>query len=186
MEVTKALKEEHRLIERVLATLTASAKKLHENDGGDEFEPDTFGRGMDLIMGFGIKCHMKKENILIAEINGRTGDMTRVEHLLEEHNYIGMFVNSISRAIDALSVSGSDEAEKRKARLETLQNFREYSELVRHHIAMVDGEFFPMCEELLSDEEKKKLLLLFEAVEKDCGGVGEKTASELERLEKGT
>ncbi len=184
MEFTKALKGEHRLIERILATLTESAKKLQENDYGDKFEPKLFRRGMDLIMDFGIKCHMKKEDILISEIKDRAKDITVVEHLLEEHNYIGMFVNSISRAIDVLSISGS-EAERRKARLETLQNFKEYSELVRHHIAMVDGEFFPLCEEILSDGEKEKLLEKFKEVEAGCTGMKKKAVSETGKLEKG-
>ncbi len=182
MEFTSALKEEHGLIERILGVLTESAKKIQEKDGGDKFEPDSFRRGMDLIMDFGIKCHMKKEDILIYELKDRVKDITRVEHLLEEHNYIGMFVNSISRAIDVLSISGS-EAERKKARLETLQNFREYSELVRHHMAMVDGELFPMCEDLLSDREKEKLLEKFEGVDDECAGMKEKAISEAVRLE---
>jgi len=172
MEFTKALKAEHMLIERILAALTSSAKQqLHECDAGnDRFDPKVFRCGMDLIMDFCIKCHMKKEDILISEINGRAEkDRAIVEHLLEEHNYIGMFVNSISRAIDVLSLmGGSGDEEKRKGRLETLQNFMEYSELVRHHMSMVDGKLFPMCEKAFSDKEKKVLLEKFKEVDGAC------------------
>ncbi len=192
MEFTKALKEEHRLIERILAALTSSAKQqLHECDDYDaagKFDPKLFRQGMDLIMDFGIKCHMKKEDILISEINGRAEkDMAIVEHLLEEHNYIGMFVNSISRAIDVLSMGGSDDEEKRKRKLETLQNFTEYSELVRHHMSMVDCKLFPMCEKAFSDKEKKVLLEKFKEVDGACNRAKlGKTSSEVKKLEKQT
>lgn len=186
MEFTKALKAEHRLIERILAALTSSAKQqLHECDAEGRFDPKLFRCGMDLIMDFCIKCHMKKEDILIYEINGRAKkDMAIVvEHLLEEHNYIGMFVNSISRAIDVLSMGGSGE-EKRKGRLETLQNFMEYSELVRHHMSMVDGKLFPMCEKAFSDKEKKVLLEKFKEVDDACNRAKlGRTSSEVKKLE---
>lgn len=189
VEVTKHLKGEHRLIERILAALTSSAKQLHECDDyadDDRFDPKLFRRGLDLMMDFGIKCHMKKEDLLIYEINGRAKkDMAIVvEHLLEEHNYIGMFVNSISRAIDVLSMGGSGDEEKRKGRLETLQNFTEYSELVRHHMSMVDGKLFPMCEKAFSDKEKKVLLEKFKEVDGACNRAKlERTSSEVKKLE---
>lgn len=188
VEVTKRLKEEHRLIERILAALTSSAKQqLHECDDyadDDRFDPKLFRQGMDLIMDFGIKCHMKKEDILIYEINGRAKkDIAIVEHLLEEHNYIGMFMNSISRAIDVLSMGGSGE-EKRKGRLETLRNFMEYSELVRHYMSMVDGKLFPMCEKAFSDKEKKVLLEKFKEVDGACNRAKlGRTSSEVKKLE---
>lgn len=190
MEFTKALKAEHRLIERILAALTSSAKQqLHECDDYDaagKFDPELFRCGMDLIMDFCIKCHMKKEDILIYEINGRAKkDMAIVvEHLLEEHNYIGMFVNSISRAIDVLSMSGSGDEEKRKREIETLQNFTEYSELVRHHMSMVDSKLFPMCEKAFSDKEKEVLFEKFKEVDGVCNRAKPgRTSSEVKKLE---
>ena len=58
MEATRILMEEHRVIERVLGSLDASASRLA---GGESTRPGFLLEAADFIQGFADGCHHRKE-----------------------------------------------------------------------------------------------------------------------------
>ncbi len=182
MEVTKELKDEHRAIERVLAVLMASTEHLRKGRIVDRKIPDG---GADFFTGFVEKCHHKKEErVLFPAVKDRLTDpILTVDHLFYEHKQCVGLVKELAKATGTLYGKGSKRS-RANAIIKVVETIRALSELMRHHIAMEDGEFFPMCEELLSEEEKEKVSQKFAQVEQEQEGGHEKYISLVGELEK--
>ena len=68
MEATELLKKEHRIIERVLASLEVAAGRL---SAGEPVAPGIFIMAADFIKGFADGCHHKKEeDVLFPAMQG--------------------------------------------------------------------------------------------------------------------
>lgn len=178
---TQELKDEHRAIERMLAVLMASTEQLRKGKIVDRKIPDG---GVDFFTGFLEKCHHKKEEwVLFPEVGKRIKDLTLIAHLLQEHRQCRTLAKELAKATGTLYGNGSKRS-RANAIIKVVETIRALSELLRHHIAMEDGEFFPMCEEILSEGEKEKVSQKFAQVEQEQEGVHEKYLSLIGELEK--
>ncbi len=92
-------------------------------------------------------------------------------------------MKELAKATGTLYGNGSKRS-RANAIIKVVETIRALSELLQHHIAMEDGEFFPMCEEILSDEEKGDVSQKFAQVEHEQKGVHEKYVSLVGELEK--
>lgn len=180
--ITQELKDEHRVIERMLAVLMASTEHLRRGRIVDRKIPDG---GVDFFTDFVEKCHHKKEEgVLFPAVKGLITDPTlTTDHLIYEHKQGRSLVKELAKATGTLYGKGSKRS-RANAIIKVVESIRALSELQRHHIAMEDGEFFPMCEDLLSDEEKEKVSQKFAQVEQEQEGVHEKYLSLIEEFEK--
>ena len=81
---TEVLKEEHKVIERMLKILSVACEKLEKNQ---EVSPEIFKKAIDFIRNFADSCHHGKEETALFTIieqrgiprQGPTGVM-RIEH----------------------------------------------------------------------------------------------------------
>lgn len=178
---TQELKDEHRVIERLLAILLASAEPLRK---GKPIDRRIVDGGVDFITNFIENCHHKKEEgVLFPAVKSRVKDPTlTVDHLLEEHKDGKKLAKELAKAAKTFYGNGGKRT-RANALIKVVENIRAFSELLRHHIAMEDGEFFPMCEEILSEAEKKTVSEKFKEVETG-NGVHEKYVSLIKELEK--
>jgi len=85
MQATDILMEEHRVIERVLASLETAANRL---SAGQIVPMDFFFKAADFIKNFADGCHHKKEEGILfvaMDANGMAQDAEPLSIMLEEH-----------------------------------------------------------------------------------------------------
>jgi hemerythrin-like domain-containing protein len=170
-KATEALKEDHRVIEKVLEVL----EKLTV----DPIALDAWDKAIDFIRNFADRCHhLKEEKVLfpaleekgIERVGGPIGMM------LMEHEEGRGYVRAMAEAL------------KREGgvppRTVLVENARAYISLLREHIRKEDEILFNMADEVLSLEEQKRLLREFEEHEaKEIGhGIHEKYLKIAEEL----
>ncbi len=172
-KATEALKEDHRVIEKVLEVL----EKLTV----DPIALDAWDKAIDFIRNFADRCHhLKEEKVLfpaleekgIERVGGPIGMM------LMEHEEGRGYVRAMA---EALSSAGED---AEAIRTDLVRNAKAYLHLLRQHINKEDEILFNMADEVLSAEEQKKLLREFEEHEaKEIGtGIHEKYLKMAEEL----
>jgi len=160
---TEALKQDHRVIERVLAVL----EKLTE--GSTEAPLETWGKALDFIRGFADRCHhLKEEQILFPALEKRGIPLEGgpIGIMLLEHEEGRAYVRAMA---DALTLAEKD-PEAAKATL--VENGRAYLRLLKDHIRKEDQILFHMADEALSQEEQKGLVRDFEEHEEKEIGIG--------------
>jgi len=164
MQPTQILKNEHRVIEQVLASLQAitdQATRQGRLDGVSSRQ------ALDFFRHFADGCHHGKEERHLFPLlesrgfspsHGPTGVM-RHEHEMGRHLLRGMAAE-IEQA-----ESGDADALKRFC-----LHAGTYIQLLRDHIFKEDHRLFPMAEEVLTDRDQDQLAESFAAVEsKDMG-----------------
>ncbi len=166
MGPTRILSDEHRVIEQVLSSLERMAAEFRAA-GRVESEPAL--RAVEFFRTFADACHHAKEESLLFpafEAAGypRAGGPTGV--MLEEHEQGRAAVRAMAQSIEAAS-RGVPEA--LRAFLESAST---YIALLRQHILKEDTCLFPMAEEALGAEEKRRLAEAFEKVETEEMGAG--------------
>ncbi|MFC1861077.1 hemerythrin domain-containing protein [Chloroflexota bacterium] len=128
MSVTEELKQEHRIIERMLATLNAAAARV---DKGQELPPEFFAKAVDFIRNFADRCHHGKEedNLFpVLERHGISRQGGPIGVMLMEHDRGRAYVRGMDEAAQRLAVGD-------RAALEAaLDNACGYAELLRQHI----------------------------------------------------
>lgn len=166
-KATEALKQDHRVIEQVLAVL----ERLARSRGKVPLEK--WAKAVDFIRNFADQCHhLKEEKILFPalEEHGIPLGGGPLGVMLLEHEEGRGYVRAMAGAL-AQAKEGRAGAE------ETLrENARAYLRLLRQHILKEDEILFPMADEVLTQEEQKKLVCEFEEHEaKEIGsGVHER------------
>jgi hemerythrin-like domain-containing protein len=176
-KATDVLKQDHRIIERVLAVLERLAQNPREASLED------WQKAIDFIRGFADRCHhLKEEKILFPalERHGIPREGGPIGMMLVEHEEGRAYVREM---VEALAHEGGD-SEVRRTILG--QNARAYLRLLREHIRKEDEVLFQMADEALSPEEQKELAQEFEKHETEEIGAGVhekylKIAEELER-----
>jgi hemerythrin-like domain-containing protein len=176
---TDALKQDHRVIERVLAVL----ERLTEPSSGASVE--TWEKAIDFIRNFADKCHhLKEETILFPalEQHGIPREGGPIGMMLVEHEEARAYVRGM---VEALAQGGTA---PEKAQTILMKNASAYMRLLREHIRKEDEVLFQMADDALTPEEQKELLRQFEEHEaREIGsGVHEKyieIAAELEHIE---
>jgi hemerythrin-like domain-containing protein len=176
-KATEVLMDEHRIIERVLAVLERLTRTPVEKS------LESWKKALDFIRNFADKCHhLKEEKILFPamEEHGVPREGGPIGMMLLEHEEGRGYVRSMVAALTLLEAS--DEAAKETL----LGSAKAYLDLLREHIQKEDEILFDMADEVIPEEEQKKLLRTFEEHEaKEMGtGVHQKYLEIAEELER--
>jgi len=179
LDVTQALMDEHRIIERMLRVLIGAAGRVER---GEEVSPSVFARGLDFIRNFADRWHHgKEEDLLFAALEKhglpRVGGPLAV--MLLEHEEGRKYVRGMAGALE-LWQEGDKSAAKTVAR-----NARGYCDVLSRHIPKEDQILYPMGEDMLPEGEKKELLAAYAGAERQQGeGKGREYLGLVEELEK--
>jgi hemerythrin-like domain-containing protein len=163
---TGILKEEHRVIERMLRILNVACEKLEKSE---EVSPDIFKKAIDFIRIFADRCHHGKEEetlFTLVEERGvpREGGPTGV--MLIEHEQGRNFVKALAGAVERYEQGDED------AKSAIIENARGYTRLLAQHIPKEDDILYPLADRVLTSKDKEKLLEKFEEVERERIGEG--------------
>jgi hemerythrin-like domain-containing protein len=180
MLATDELKQEHRVIERMLTVIETAADK--QRTGGD-LPRDFFPRIVDFVRNFADRCHHGKEeeNLFVAmEGHGIPGQDGPIGVMLVEHDRGRAYIREVDLA-SKLIASGDASAMKTAVR-----NAVGYSGLLRDHIYKEDNILYQMADQVLTPAEQEALLKKFEEVEMERIGPGKhaeyvKLVEDLER-----
>ncbi|OQA41761.1 MAG: iron-sulfur cluster repair di-iron protein [Chloroflexi bacterium ADurb.Bin325] len=180
MKATEVLMEEHRVIERVLASLEKAAGDLNE---GREVRPGFFIETTDFIKGFADGCHhVKEENVLFEAIvqAGLPREAGPVGVMLSEHEQGRAYTRGMREAAQRLADGDF------LARGDVVRNALGYVGLLRQHIQKEDGILFPMADQVIPAAQQDAVWDGFERVEHEETGEGvhEKYLALAEKLER--
>lgn len=180
MQATEILSSEHRVIERVLATLKKASDAA---DAGADVRPGLFLDAADFIRGFADGCHHRKEeNVLFITMNeyGVPNQGGPIGVMLNEHELGRKFTREMRAGAE--SWAAGDPNGKSAA----ITAARNYVLLLQQHIAKEDQILFPMADRVIPAEKYDDVWEAFEKVEHEETGEGvhEKYLGLAEALEK--
>lgn len=181
MKATDILSEEHRVIERVIASLETGANRL---SSGKEVSPDFFLLAADFIKGFADGCHHKKEEgvlFVAMQENGMPRNTGPLAVMLNEHEEGRRYTGGMRQAAERLKAGDQDAIPK------IVENALGYAALLHQHIQKEDQVLFPMANQVIPVEQHEQIFEGFEHVEHEETGEGvhEKyleIANELEKM----
>jgi hemerythrin-like domain-containing protein len=181
VEATDILKEEHRVIERVLDSLETAAGRLR---AGDAIGGVYFVEAAEFVKGFADGCHhMKEEGVLFPalEAAGVPNAGGPIGVMLAEHAEGRRLTQAMRAAAERLDAGQADQAAV------VAQNALAYVALLRQHIAKEDGVLFPMADRVIPPEQRAEITTAFDHIEHvETGeGVHEKYLALADRLEAG-
>jgi hemerythrin-like domain-containing protein len=166
MQATQILMDEHRVIERVIASLEAASGGLAQ---GEPVRPGFFLDAADFIKGFADGCHHRKEEgVLFAamETAGMPAKVGPIAVMLAEHEQGRAYTRGMRQAAERLQAGDA------AARPEVVRNARGYAALLRQHIAKEDGVLFPMADQVIPLAAQEQVTEDFERVEHEETGEG--------------
>lgn len=152
MSPTDILKQEHRVIEPVLACLTVLADRA---DAG-RLDPADARQALDFLQVFADRCHHgKEEDHLFPRLEARGFSRERgpTGVMLHEHELGRQAIRAMLTALDA----GRPADFARPA--------RDYARLLQDHIAKEDHCLFAMADQVLTPHDQEELQTAFAAVE---------------------
>lgn len=166
ISATENLKEEHRIIERMLKILNVACEKLKKDE---EVPPEIFKKAIDFIRTFADRCHHGKEEDTLfpmIEQHGfpRQGGPTGV--MLLEHDQGRGYVRALAEAVEKY------ERGDKTVKQAIIENAMGYAMLLSQHIPKEDEILYPMADKVLGLTEQKELLEKFEKIEKERIGEG--------------
>lgn len=150
MKPTQTLMNEHRLIEKVLSAVEASADEF----GKGRYQPEIFEKALDFFQGFADKCHHGKEEARLFPLMNKRGfplDSGPVACMIQEHDHGRDLLKKVA---EALPQARSGDAESRRTVTGTSRSFCAF---LREHINKEDSVLFRMADEALSAEDQKEL-----------------------------
>src|SRR3989304_1953250 len=163
---TEALKEDHRVIERLCRVLGHAAQRL---DQGQAVSPSVFRGALAFIRNFADRCHHGKEEDCLfpaLEQHGIPRHGGPGGGMLGEHGEGRAVVRGMAGAL------GEYEKGDKTAATALARNARGYVSLLTDHIPKEDNILYPMGEGVLSPQAKAQLLEKFEALERERLGPG--------------
>lgn len=156
---TQVLKDEHRVIEKVL---DATKRALRHTSIDRSF----FEKALDFLRNFADGCHHAKEEDELfpaLEKSGIPRDGGPIGCMLKEHEEGRSFVRTIADNLEA-AAGGNRVAEG------VLRQAAEgYVELLREHIQKEDNVLFVLADQALGPDEQKLLLAAFDLAERSNG-----------------
>jgi len=158
--------DEHRVIERVLASLEAAAARIER---GGPIRPGFFTDAADFIKGFADGCHHRKEEGALfpaLEEAGVPREGGPIGVMLREHDEGRQLVRNMRGAAERLAAGDS------KAGAEVAANARDYAALLRQHIMKEDRVLFPLADRVIQGAASDALLENFRHVEHEEAGAG--------------
>ena len=156
---TQILKDEHRVIERVLAVLRRAAAKL---EAGERVDPLVFERGIDFIRNFADHYHhAKEENALFTTMaaHGIPQRQGPIAVMLAEHEQGRAHVRGMAEALE--KYRAGDES----ARSALAEHANGYADLLSAHIYKEDNILYPMGDQVMPANVQEGLLKDFRELE---------------------
>jgi len=180
MQATDILMSEHRVIERVIASLESAAERLA---AGQEVRPGFFLDAAAFIKGFADGCHHRKEEGVLFErmvAAGLPREVGPIAVMLAEHEQGRAFTRGMRAAAERLAAGDAAAAR------DVVANARGYAALLRQHIQKEDGILFPMATQVIPAAQHAGVVEAFEHVEHEETGeeVHEKYLALAEALER--
>jgi len=166
MEATEMLKKEHRVIERVLASLEVAAGRLN---AGEPVSPGIFIMAADFIKGFADGCHHRKEEGVLfpaMQAAGIPREGGPIGVMLAEHEQGRRLTEGMRAAAERLGAgeTGASEA--------VVHNALQYVALLRGHIAKEDNILFAMADRVIGGAAQAEVSAAFDHVEQEETGQG--------------
>jgi hemerythrin-like domain-containing protein len=180
MEATNILSAEHRVIERVLASLEQAAQRV---DRGEAVRPGFFSDAADFVKGFADGCHHRKEEGVLfpaMEAAGIPRNGGPIGVMLTEHEEGRAFTSGMRSAAQRLEDGDAT------ARPDLVRNALAYVELLRQHILKEDSVLFPMADHVIPAHQQGAVSAAFDRIEHEETGEGvhEKYLALAEKLER--
>ena len=166
MQATEILMSEHRVIERVIASLESQAGDLA---AGRQVRPGFFLDAAGFIKGFADGCHHHKEEGVLFEAlvgAGLPRQAGPVGVMLAEHEQGRAFTRGMRAAAERLA--GGDASAAR----DVVADARGYAALLRQHIQKEEGILFPMADQVIPAGQHADVVAGFEHVEHEETGEG--------------
>ena len=161
---TGILSEEHKIIKRMLTVLNVACEKLEK---GEDVSPELFRKSVDFIRTFADRCHHGKEEetlFPLIEQRGIPREGGPIGMMCTEHEEGRSFVKALADAIEKYQQG------EQNAKNSIIKNARGYTYLLAQHIPKEDDILYPMADNVLGESDQKRLLELFEKVEKERMG----------------
>ncbi len=168
-KATKVLEEEHRIIEKVIATI---AMMIETMKGGSTGDQEALRDIVDFMKVFADKCHHGKEEghlFPMLERMGVPASGCPLGILILEHQKGRALVKQLAEGVEAHANGIPTAAASVLAALQGIYD------LYPGHIWKEDYLLFPMTDKVLTVEQQDELLAGFERVEQEMGaGVHER------------
>lgn len=166
MRATEVLRDEHRVVERVLETLEKVTDRLQ---AGKTVSTEVLEDSLDFLNNFVDRHqHAKEENGLFPTLGAVGGIQERhlIDRLLVEHDEGRGYLDALSRSMDGYR--RHDEA----AATELVNSARGYAALLREHVVREEQMLFPAADRLLSEEAQNELGARFDRIDSENIGAG--------------
>ena len=164
MTATEVLKEEHRVIERMLAVMETAAQRL---EAGQPVRPGLLREAVEFVRNFADKNHHGKEEANLfprLEERGVPKEGGPLGMMLHEHDQGRAFIQGIDGAIDGYE-NGDDAAAQ-----VIIENMRGFIQLLTEHIWKEENVLFQMADQVLTEDDQKDLSERFERVDAEVLG----------------
>lgn len=161
---TELLKQDHRVIERMLKVLATAADRLEK---GQEVDISVFDRGLDFVRQFADYTHHgKEEDILFnaVEAAGIPKHGGPVGVMLEEHDEGRKGVEKWAQGLEKYK------AGDKSAAAQIVRGARDYVYVLRNHIPKEDDILYPMADEVVPPVVHTRMLQQFETIEQERMG----------------
>jgi hemerythrin-like domain-containing protein len=159
MLATDVLRQEHRVIEKVLDCLV----KLADACVADrKLDGRSARQIIDFLETFADECHhFKEENQLfpMMESRGFPRVFFPTTVLRSEHDLARRFLLVMSSSVEGAAAGNADDVQRFAGHAQA------YARMMREHIRKEDQRLFPLANETLSDEDQSALLTGFEEAE---------------------
>lgn len=157
------LKHDHRMIQQVVAGMSAVAELL---DSGKQVDPGVLADLVQFLRVFADQCHHEKEEqhlfpLLANKANGSTRH--ELESLEREHRSARQLVGQLAKAAAVYVHSPA------AVRYRVIDLLQQLAELYPAHIWKEDFLLFPLAQQSLSTTEQQDLQEKFEDVEREVG-----------------
>jgi hemerythrin-like domain-containing protein len=166
MHATEILRNEHRVIEQVLACLEKIAGRC-PSEG--TLDAASASQALDFFRNFADRCHHGKEEerlFPLLEQRGFSREHGPTGVMRLEHNQGRQLLRGMAAAIAAAEAEAATAGERFAA------HARRYVELLRAHIRKEDERLFPMADQVLSARDQESLQEAFGVMEHEEMGDG--------------
>ncbi len=163
MKPLEILSNEHGLIRQFLDNLALAVEKLE-----DEQRPprEFFENATQFARTFADKFHhIKEEHVMFVRLAQKKGGAIdgHIDSLRHQHERARNYTSAIAEALN-----GYEDGQPIQIS-QVLENTAAYVSLLRNHIHKEDHIFFPMVQEVLSEEEEAELQVEFDKARDKSG-----------------
>lgn len=162
---TEVLRNEHVVIERLLAAFEAMADRIESREAVPSKDVED---ALTVVTEFADRCHHAKEEKALFPVLERRSPEEGAElarRLHGDHEAFRKLVGDMRRRA-ASALNGGPEAPL------FVKNARTYASLIRAHIAVETDRLLPMIDRVIPEAERAHLAAEFERVEREETGAG--------------